>query len=274
MKKAFVFVLVTCLVMGCKKDNPITTNQSPVLTGHVYLYDDVGNAVGNMSGIKVTILQSQQTSYTDSLGNYVFDNIPAGTYNFKFEYQNYPPLFIQNYKVAYDNDKAVVDNPEFFASSTGGPPQDVFGIAPTASVTSKIDSVWLGNIPYYDLSTGKIVDSSGYTFIFSTTNFKPRGHDCCVLLMGKTYNQVDYTLNKYLLIDCWMQIPALNASADGSDFQYTLNTLHNSGFAKGDSLYIRIYSVSSFSYYFDATNTNRVFPSIGAGSNIVSMVVQ
>ncbi len=263
MKKVLLVLFAVTLVAGCSRKSAVTgTSASTTLSGNIRVYNGLGGMDSNSSGVKVTIVEAQKFEYTDSSGDYTFKDIPPGTYNFKFGYRDYPPMFIPNYSVSYDADNVcAIQNP-------GGPtPPQPWGIGPVSTISCDIDSVHEDNIRYYNVFTGEFSNTMGYFVIVGQ-----RSADTLlkglVVILGKKYNQVDYASNNYVFLT-YAFVPPTDIF-----YPFSINQVHDVGFVKGDSIYFRIYPVSSMSFYADPVTNQKIFPSIGAGSNIVGAVVQ
>lgn len=258
MKSAILLLLVGCLILGCNSNNSETTPSTQVtLTGQIVIYDQTGIPATSSTGIKVTILENQQVQYTNSSGVYTFINVPPGIYNFKFEYKDYPPIFLFDYSVFYADNLGYIGTP------------DGFGIGPESTSLCNIDSVYYANVHFYNFTEGVFTDSLGCFIFIGSSNQTDSSSAPSVLLIGKQYDQVDYGANSYVDLAYGMA-----ESSPFNFYYFTANFIHNIGFVKGDSIYFRAYPLTSPSFYVDTTTNKKVFPSIGAGSNIVGTVVQ
>lgn len=250
------------LVIGCKNDNP-TAAAPLVLTGNIKLYDNVGNVEKNMSGIKVTIIENQQAQYTDSLGDYTFKDVPSGTYSFKFEYMDYPVMYIKNYSVRYDNGFTKIKNPIIY--------YDVFGISPRAAITYHLDSLSYQNIRYYDLFADKYTDSMSYAYNIRCVSMKSHEGNSWIYIMAKKYSELSYAKDNYYIIDYGSNTLYMD-TLSYTGWHFTYKRIENYGFQAGDSLYVQFIPVTSLSYYIEGEK--KIFPSIGTGSKIVGTIVR
>lgn len=271
MKNTIIIVFTATVLVGCRKSNPVQPASPPLsLTGHLKLFNSSGPQASNSSGIKVTIMQNQQVQYTDSSGSYMFSNGPPGNYDFRFEYSDYPPIMIPDYKVTYTGDICKIQNPGVATN------YDEFGIGPTSTTLCYIDSAKFTNIISWDIFA--LTRSDAEWFVVTVT---PAQTDTAsdlspsnLLLIGKSVDQVEYSRHAYL--DPYSESWYVEGALEGLSyvqFQLTINYLESLGFARGDSIYFRAYPLTAPAYYVDSTTGKKVFPSIGKGSNIVGTVI-
>lgn len=92
-----VFLLVTIFVMiGCEGEEGKRGLPAPVLRGSIT--GNVTTAVkADIAGIEVKIIETSQTTKTDSLGNWTINDVKAGIYTLEFSKAGYGTSKIQNY---------------------------------------------------------------------------------------------------------------------------------------------------------------------------------
>lgn len=268
MRRALVILFLATLVAGCRKSNPIVqpAPYTLYLKGNVWLYRGSGVVVSNSSGIKVTIKQTGQVQYTDSSGNYTFENVLPGTYDIEFDYSDYPPVKIPNYGVSYTDTVCQVTGS---AEGNFG-----FGIGPTCTTVAQINSTLLRWVSYFHFFPPSTSDSEAFLVYFSpiATDTARTLSPFNLLFIGKNAEQVEYSKNDYNDPD-WMAVYEPAGGLPFQIFSMTMSYLSSLGFAKGDSIYLRIYPLTTPTYYVDSTTGRKVFPSIGKGSNIIATVI-
>jgi hypothetical protein len=115
--KHLLFLVVFILLYGCTEEH--ITNQSNLgnIKGRVVAQDQTGYVP--LKGISVFIPGTPVYAYTDSLGNFLLINLPAGTYDLKVHSYNYGLTeYINNISVSPGNTTIVPDIIFDLSSST------------------------------------------------------------------------------------------------------------------------------------------------------------
>lgn len=242
MKNAIIVLFTATVLVGCRKSNPVQPGSNTLyLKGHIGLYSGPGVIDSNSSGIEVAVLRTRQVQYTDSSGNYTFTNISPGTYQIEFDYSNYPPVIIPNYKVSYTHNVCQV------TGSVEAPDFDGFGIGPICTTVPQIDSALLQWQLNYNIFTGVFSDSEVFDVYLSRTATDTSAilSPFNLLFIGKSAQQVEYSKDDYddpyFMAIYLSGVPQSYAS---TFFPLTMSYLSSRGFAKGDSIYLRVYPLT------------------------------
>ncbi len=89
MKHLIFMVLIFLLLSGCQKE-VIKSPEMGNIAGRVVVDPALEDAPANLAGIDVRIVKTDITAYTDSAGQYLFLNIPEGTYSLEANERKYP----------------------------------------------------------------------------------------------------------------------------------------------------------------------------------------
>ena len=260
MKKLniFLFLLVMIFYSSCK-DNSTSpeVNTYHTYIGWVFVADSIGQVTANKnSEVKITLLETGATVFTDSSGHYTYQNLPTGTYNFKYEYSNYPIYYFQD--VALNGE----DGSILHSNGSEISPRSIWDLI--------IDSTSYGTT----WSSGKSAPDKSIIVYFTRISPKITSNTSWLWIMSKSANDLDYSKGQYLLIEGWWS-GSITPSLSSSIFHHVMyDSLRAKGFQQGDSVCIKLYSLNSISYYIDRNSGKRIYPSIGTESKIMSTILK
>jgi len=250
INKLMIIGAILILSSGCKEDTAINQVVVKSINGSVQLLSEYGMPVNNMSGIKVTLLENQTVTYTDSSGNFSFRDLAEyNKVNLKYEYSDYP-IYIKQ-------DINLTEGVNEVHWATG----QRISLSPKSAVKYSISNI----SPYND---------HGYWFDFvGKSKVKTRNYYMLIVL-SKKYTNIDYVTSNYFSFSENSMVIAFPDIGVDSIVWYAGKDsvgLRESGFSSGDSLYVRVFPVTSHAWYSDKTTGKYIYPSIGEGSNILGM---
>ncbi len=91
MKKIFliVFLLSSCWLFSCSQAPTTPTHTDAVAWGGVELFDSVGNAILDASGVRVSVERASQFTVTDSKGRFTIEGLPEGQISLIFSKEGF-----------------------------------------------------------------------------------------------------------------------------------------------------------------------------------------
>ncbi len=238
----------------CCKDNASGPAALLDYRGWVILSDSLDEPLSNHSGVKITVVQTGATARTDSSGHFLLHDLPQGIYDLKYEYSNFPAFYLE--------DLAINGPAGSLIAAT-----DITELSPLPIHTFVLDSV------SHDVEfTENGSDSVLIVFFHGLSPLATRRFNR-VLISNKTPIP-DYHSGNYRTIvgtnETW--ITPMNSTA--SLYPLSYSKLFTAGYRIGDSIYVRFYPLCSTAYYIDRATSRRVYPFIGAGSNILATTIR
>jgi hypothetical protein len=232
-------------------------NDTGTIVGKVNLYNEFSFQEDSLSGVAVSLLSGtfQQTTMTDSLGNYQFHGIKTNTYDMVFSKNDFGTMKIFGLThIAGSNTPTTVNNIQLLEMPE----------------KTAVDSLSLiGNNTGYTIFT-VILDTSSNQYVQYSQNF--------LLFVGKDAN---VSMSHYSFS---LQTEELfNPDGNGGYTVVVDKSSISNVFATGDSLYIKVYTynlfvhptnsanyfseLSSGSFYIDPDDGYAIFPN-ASGSNV------
>jgi hypothetical protein len=248
----FAFIFNSCL------NNPV----EPISTayhnyiGWVFINDSLGEPISNKSNVSVTLIELGLKTVTDSNGHFFFNNLKSGKYNFKYEYKDYPTYYFQE---LIENE---LDGSTIFSNGSH--------ISPKSIWTFSLDSTSYGIV----YSTGRKTPDPTLMIHFTRTSPVLTRFSNFLIITGKSANNLDYTKNHFTSIDGYSSVSIFYTLEQKKQYTFNYELLKEIGYQIGDSIFIKIYSINSNSYYLDKYTGDRVYPSVGYGSNIISAIIK
>ncbi len=95
---AVAFLLQVSIVKA-DEDNPENKEKTCQVSGNVF-DEHTGES---LTGVKVTIIETGETTYTDFNGNYNFDKVKPGTYSINVSYVAYNKITVSNIELNPEN---------------------------------------------------------------------------------------------------------------------------------------------------------------------------
>jgi Carboxypeptidase regulatory-like domain len=248
--KISYLLFISVLFYSCKHNTtePVATVHDYI--GWVIVSDSTGDPIKNFSNVKVTIVQTGAITYSDSTGHYKFTNLPAGTYDFLYEYKDYPKFYFENVTLNGANGSVIQAN-------------DLDDVSPKATHSFILDSTSYG-LTY---SSNNVNPDTTLTLWSRRFNSFPIRYSSRVCIISKSQLNLDFLSGQYDKMIYAFQFSIFDRTVDTlwDDFQF--DSLKAWGFKTGDSICIKYYSVNSVSYYIDKTTGKTIFPSLGSESN-------
>lgn len=247
------------LYIGCSKDssnnsitvpNLILAQQNRAnIQGMIVLYNEDGNRLTDMSGVKVSIDNSTVSTKTAMDGKWKLDSIPYGTYDISYSKDGYGTGKIMGlYHAATNHATTVIAKSESMAANS------------TISIDNLTITPFSGTIQSIGIS-GVHIDP-----VFSN----PSGKDKYVRLFFS--DNASVSSNNYL---AEVKIKTNGSSSQMNDYNLTTSFFESMGFKKGQTIYVKGYGDSFLSDQYTNPLTNTVvFPSLSEkASNTVSFVL-
>lgn len=244
---AFIVLLLgTTLLQGCQ-DSPVSEAlPARNLNGSVQLWDDKTNVLSDHGGVAVTIDgQAGIRATTNSTGDYVFGNLPYGTYTLSFTKEGIGTYRL--FGLRHTDGTAPGD-------SSSLPRVVQLGKQSTTSITS----FTLAGNTYAGDSTQ--TDGSGVTFratISPAPSSASRAYIRHFLSTEPTVSSTNYTYAS----------PLTALLSNNALSGFSKNALLKAGFKAGQTVYVRAYGDSFQSnQYVDPETGLRRFPNVNATS--------
>jgi hypothetical protein len=238
MKKLMLILMLVFSILSCKKD--VNTETDKTITGKVSLKGVFLDEIADLSNVSVS-LNDKYFVVTDSLGKFIFKNIPAGSYTLKIEREGFEPLNCIAFKYLENDTVLPVERDVYTLSRYPQIEIDTFTIADDG----------------YAMVTGKCNDD-----ISNVTDPK-----LDIILLGDTLNTVDKYNFDYISPGYAMQ----NIEPDGSFHkEFSVYGIYGHNFPETvKKVYYRIYIASKGSVNnFLGTGCN-VYICSKTGSNVV-----
>jgi hypothetical protein len=228
--KYFIFTgLIVMILTGCEKET-IKSPDTGNITGRVVFDSTVTDAPTSLAGVEVRIIKTNITAYTDTAGEYLFLNIPEGTYSLE-----------------------AVDTRDYFYGRLDG-------VEVISGGTRKLPDLKLGidylNVPPISISSLILVDSSGNSYDLYYNNYPVRGKNFKIQGIIRIYspqfqtNYPDTTISMKLneqprktlnTAKGWFSADVILSEGE-NNFQFWLGTADNPDYTAGP---YQVYSVNS-----------------------------
>jgi hypothetical protein len=250
LNSLILFILI--LNFGCKKDDIVDPKQLE-LKGVIELVNEVGTPDINKSNIKVTLLENNKVVNTDSSGEFVITNISKSPYyNLRCEFNDCPVTYVRNMR--FENETGIIT-----AYNSNPASGNKIVVSPIAKINVEIDSLTLA----FD-STRYTIYCTGYSTMSVYNNY-------ILIEVSDSYGSIIKSDNQLNIENYWFTqwTPSDGTTKTHSTVFVFVNDLKNRGFNNGDSLYFKIYPITSFFNYQDSVTSKAIFPSRNKGSNIV-----
>ncbi len=242
-------VLVGSLVLfGCKGSDGSAGPQGPpgtALTGNyhgkVALYDATGSSYFNSSGVTVTAKGTAFSGVSDSIGKYVINGLPTGTYTLVFTKASFGTMEIQ--QVSF------VGGGDFYNSG--------FTI--------------LSNLPSFEPLTATSPITAGTITLSGTVSGAPPIFRSVFIFIGRASGVSASDPQSYIVV--------YSAGIVSSDNHYTIDIseaslISNYGFLAGQTVYFAVYSVAPVNpSYFDYAASRSVYSAVGISPKSTSTLL-
>ncbi|MEP0264519.1 carboxypeptidase-like regulatory domain-containing protein [Dokdonia sp.] len=222
---SFVFIL---LLLSCSKESNTTTEiETGSITGEVNLFSSRGGFAPD-ENMQVTIEGSDLllTVFTDSIGEYTFEDIPYGRYDLRFEKEGFGTF--KRGDIIHQNEETIIELPENLSrESTTGITQLTLSETETGITISLVTSPPANSF------------SERYARLFFNIG-----------------SETSSTIFGYFT-------PVLRVESTPYVQSFTFEEFESLGFISGAPIFIKAYGESLFSNeYIDPNNGDRIFPNI------------
>jgi hypothetical protein len=225
-----LFLFFSLILLSCNNaTNTNVTKQYGIISGYVKLIDNNqrDNEIKNFDSVNVKIQELSLSTFTDSIGNWKFNDVETGNYTLIFTKNNYGTLKLYSQKVDANKNNnigktEILQLPKFFIDS----------------ISLKLIS---GNIISIYCQVKNYIQYSAITY----QNF----------FITSKYTNLSYFDENYKDL-IWNQFWI--TSDDHFTREIPVSTLLNSGFKSGDTLYLQGY-ISFDQSYIDPKTNKKVF---------------
>ena len=255
---ASIFFIALAVASGCKTVTEVQPASTGSIIGWVGLFEMDGSKSASSAGVDVNILGTNRHAITDSAGNYIFDNLPAGYYSMRFT------------KAGFSS--SVSGPQEFVGADTlpNGPEAFLYRINNWKVTLGHVTDTEALN-PDYSLDTTFFVvapkNTSAYTVLDSAgkpvSMYYTSGGPVVALFVGRTPN-IDYRDSTSYF--SWTQTTS----------GYGTVTYFQSPHPRPDTVYMIAYPISGSSakfIYFSGGTYKSEFTGFGPASNVVKFVL-
>jgi hypothetical protein len=249
MKRLFL-LLIVALAFACNKnDDPQPSSQNSAdITGKVILFGKAGSCdmFSDHAGVKVslTLNGKVKTIETDSKGYFTFQQIPVGTYEIKYEKENFGTYY------------------QYSIKHLGGAATVLKNMTISEKSTIEYNSVKLSN--YNSVSISVAVNSGN-------TNFSCNSY----------YFQVYMSDSPEVSSSSYKEMTGMIYTGYPNEAEFTVQLyLTPSSQLKGKKIYLKVYNTPyidlygiSQSNYFDIYKNQYIYPSVNNGSSVLSTTI-
>jgi hypothetical protein len=217
--------------------------------GALILYDSVGQAIQDKSGVLVELGGTQYSTVTDANGQWVFHNIPTRTYALKFSKASF------------------ITRTDQFTYVGGG----------TTWYSAAQGYLALRQSPAFQYVFDAVVspESANATFYFHTTGTIPANNNYGLFLAGSTtpFPLLDDSSTRPITI---YNSNAFTSQGAANSFSASCSGLGGLSYyyGHGATLYLRLFAfVGSYDYDIDPITQQQRYVNCGPGSNVLSVVL-
>jgi hypothetical protein len=236
--KKYLSCLILCIILfaGCSKnDCPVCSTKTGNIMGRVELHDEDVNLIGNNSGVTVTLKGTNYSSQTDSSGNWLLKDVPAGIYDVIFSKPGYDTLFVFGYQF--------IGNGTDLCSPQGQTSWDTYYCTGNNNAISDYTNNWVLKQPRSEVFSDLVIASDfEQDSVYGDAFY-------CLKMELKTTKYVNETiflstnpnLSKYSYQDCLTNQWGSYDSTTKVFKIYAFKKNHFDKFKSGETVYIKIY---------------------------------
>ena len=257
MKKTIFIAAILILSCGKNSDHHSiivpdliqANNTRGNIAGLILLYDEDGKTLTNRSGVTVSIDNSTVSTKTGIDGKFLFDSIPAGTYDISYSKEGFGTGKIMGlYHEAANHATTLIKNSESMAVNSSLAISNLV-IQAFDPAVQQLGVTGVHIVPVFNNSTNK----EKWVHLFFSDNSN----------VSATNYQADE------------KIRATGGANEFTNFNMTTNWFESLGFKKGQTIYVIAYGDSFLADSYTEPLTNQtVFPSLSnKPSAAVSFVI-
>jgi hypothetical protein len=247
MKRLYLLFLAVC-AFACNNDNDLAPTQ-PLgdIAGVVTLYGEAGSCdlLPDHSGVKVfiTINGKPKSVLTDSKGYFVFEDMPRGTYEVKYEKENFGTY--QQYNIKHLGGEASV-----------------------------LPSILMTEASTLEYSSVQMINSSSISIKFAEKSSTEKYSLC-----NRFYFLVCVSDSPDVSASNYKEIFSMSYSGYPYEETFTTTIYPSSPQLKGKKVYLKVYNTPSiesstgYNSYFDIYKNITVYPSVNKGSSVLSTTI-